>query len=68
MKSQSQKNSEEIIKIQGELKVIHEKITNIRDNHLAHLDSKVSTIYKLLWVAVTISLSGLINLVVNLLS
>jgi len=68
MKSQSQKNSEEIIKIQGELKVIHEKITNIRDNHLAHLDLKVSTIYKLLWVAVTISLSGLINLVVNLLS
>ena len=68
MKSQSQKNSEEIIKIQGELKVIHEKITNIRDNHLAHLELKISTIYKLLWVAVTISLSGLINLVVNLLS
>ena len=68
MKSQSQKNSEEIIKIQGELKVIHEKITNIRDNHLAHLELKMSTIYKLLWVAVTISLSGLINLVVNLLS
>ena len=63
MKSQSQKNSEEIIKIQGELKVIHEKITNIRDNHLAHLESKISTIYKLLWVAVTISLSGLINYV-----
>lgn len=68
MKSQSQKNSEEIIKIQGELKVIHEKITNIRDNHLSHLDAKVNIIYKLLWVAVTISLSGLINLVVNLLS
>ena len=68
MKSQSQKNAEEIIKLQGEVKVIHEKITNIRDNHLAHLDSKVNTIYKLLWVAVTISLSGLINLVVNLLS
>ena len=54
MKRQSQKNSEEIIKIQGELKVIHEKITGIRDNHLAHLDSKVGTIYKTLqWVAVT---------------
>ena len=65
MKSQSQKNSEEIIKLQGEVKVIHEKIINIRDNHLAHLDSKVNTIYKLLWVAVTISLSGLINLVVK---
>lgn len=68
MKSQSQKNSEEIIKLQGEVKVIHEKITNIRDNHLAHLDQKVSNVYKLLWVVVTISLSGIINLVVNLLS
>ena len=68
MKSQSQKNSEEIIKLQGEVKLIHEKITTIKDNHLSHLDAKVQTIYKLLWVAVTISLSGLINLIVNLLS
>tara|TARA_E500000178_G_C16496297_1_gene519623 strand:+ start:377 stop:583 length:207 start_codon:yes stop_codon:yes gene_type:complete len=68
MKTQSQKNSEEIIKLQGEVKLIHEKITTIKDNHLAHLDTRVNTIYKLLWVAVTLSLSGLINLVVNLLS
>jgi len=68
MPTQSQKNSQEIIKLQGEIKLVNEKITTIKDNHLAHLDAKVQTIYKLLWVAVTISLSGLINLIVNLLS
>jgi hypothetical protein len=68
MKTQSQKNSEEIIKLQGEIQLIDQKIMNIRDNHLAHIDQKINTIYKLLWFVLTISVSGIINLVVNLLS
>jgi hypothetical protein len=68
MKTQSQKNSEEIIKLQGEIQLIDQKIVNIRDNHLAHIDQKINTIYKLLWFVLTISISGIINLVVNLLS
>jgi hypothetical protein len=68
MKTQSQKNSEEIIKLQGEIQLIDQKIINIRDNHLAHIDQKINTIYKLLWFVLTISISGIINLVVNLLS
>ena len=68
MKTQSQKNSEEIIKLQGEIQLIDQKIINIRDNHLAHVDQKINTIYKLLWFVLTISISGIINLVVNLLS
>lgn len=68
MKSQSQKNSEDIIKLQGELKLVHQKIDTIKDNHLAHLDMKVNNMYRMLWVILTISLSGLINLVVGLLS
>jgi hypothetical protein len=40
MKTQSQKNSEEIIKLQGEIQLIDQKIINIRDNHLAHIDAK----------------------------
>jgi hypothetical protein len=35
MKTQSQKNSEEIIKLQGEIQLIDQKIVNIRDNHLS---------------------------------
>ena len=68
MTTQSQKNSQDIIKLQGELKLIHEKINTIKDNHLAHLDIKVNHIYKMLWVLLTISLGGLTNLVINLLS
>jgi len=44
MPTQSQKNSQEIIKLQGEIKLVNEKITTIKDNHLAHLDAKVQTI------------------------
>ena len=62
-----QNNSLEIIKLQGEIKDIHEKITTIKDNHLTHLEQKVDNIYKFLWVIATISLSSLINFVFNLL-
>ena len=68
MTTQSQKNSQDIIKLQGETKLIHQKIDTIKDNHLAHLDIKVNNIYKLLWVIATISLSSLLSLVANLLS
>jgi len=68
MASQSLKNSQDIIKLQGETKLIHQKIDTIKDNHLAHLDTKVNNIYKLLWVIATISLSSLLSLLKNLLS
>ena len=45
MTTQSQKNQQDIIKLQGETKLIHQKIDTIKDNHLAHLDIKVNNIY-----------------------
>ena len=42
MATQSQKNAQEIIKLQGEIKLIHNKISTIKDNHLKHLDIKVN--------------------------
>ena len=54
MATQSQKNANEIIKLQGEIKLIHNKISVIKDNHLAHIDKKVDNVYKLLWLLVTI--------------
>jgi len=66
MPTQSQKNAQEIIKLQGEIKLIHQKLTSIKDNHLAHLERKVDNVYKFLWVIATISLSSLINFVFNL--
>jgi len=68
MATQSQKNSEQIIKLQGEMKLIHNKISVIKDNHLAHLEIKVTNVYKLLWAVGLISLSSLVSLTVNLLS
>ena len=68
MTTQSQKNSQDIIKLQGETKLIHQKIDTIKDNHLAHLDTKVNNIYKLLWVIATISLSSLLSLLTKLLN
>ena len=68
MSTQSQKNEKEIIKLQGELKLIHNKIDTIKNNHLQHIDYKINNIYKLIWLILTISVSGLVNLVITLIS
>ena len=67
MPTQSQKNEKEIIKLQGELKLINNKIDTIKNNHLQHIDYKINNIYKLIWLILTISVSGLVNLVITLL-
>lgn len=67
MKSQSQKNAEEIIKLQGEVKLIHNKITTIKDNHLAHIDKKIDNIYKVIWVIFGVSVASLADVVKTLL-
>ena len=67
MVTQSQKNEKEIIKLQGELKLINNKIDTIKNNHLQHIDYKINNIYKLIWLILTISISGLVNLVITLL-
>jgi hypothetical protein len=68
MTTQSQKNANEIIKLQGELKLIHNKIDTIKNNHLQHIDYKINNIYKMIWVILTISVSGLVNLAITLIS
>jgi hypothetical protein len=68
MATQSQKNSQDIIKLQGEIKLINNKIDTIRDNHLHHIDYKINNIYKVLWVVFGVSMSGLVNLVITLIS
>ena len=55
-----QSNREEIIEIHGELKVIKHEIKNIKENHLSHLDYKISQIQKVLWVVFTGVLANLL--------
>ena len=46
----SDKNFEvEVERINGEIKLIHEKIDTIKNNHLAHLKVDIDKISKLVW-------------------
>ena len=67
MPTQSQKNSQDIIKLQGELKLVHEKIDTIKNNHLVHINEKINNIYKVLWFVAALSITSLVNLVLSLL-
>ena len=39
----------EIERLNGEIKLIHEKITNIRDNHLFHIERDISRLNNIAW-------------------
>ena len=38
-------NREDIIRIEGQLKLINQKL----DNHISHLSARVDTIFKIVW-------------------
>ena len=38
-------NREDIIRIEGELKLINQKF----DNHISHMSQKIDTIFKIVW-------------------
>ena len=38
-------NREDIIKIKGEIRLIHQKL----DNHITHMSAKIDTIFKIVW-------------------
>ena len=62
-----QSNREEIIEIYGELKLINNEIKNIKENHLSHLDYKISQIQKILWVVFTGVLANLLWIIKTML-
>ena len=66
MKTQSQRNSEEIIKLQGKVQLVNQKIDTIKDNHLAHINAKINNIYKIIWVIFGVSMASLADLIKNL--
>ena len=66
MTTQSQKNQQDIIKLQGETKLIHQKIDTITNNHLHHMDLEIKNIKKIAGVILTISISSLLSLLLNL--
>jgi len=52
-------NREDIIKIEGHLKLINQKL----DNHISHISDKIDTIFRIVWT-VSFMLLGLIIRVV----
>jgi len=48
-------NREDIIRIEGQLKLINQKL----DNHISHLSEKIDTIFKIVWT-VSFGVLGLI--------
>jgi len=52
-------NREDIIRIEGHLKLINQKL----DNHISHISDKIDTIFKIVWT-VSFMLLGLIVRVV----
>ena len=66
MDNLSQENEKKIIKLEGELKLIHHKIDVIKDNHLHHIDQRINNIYRVLWFVFGLGLTSLANLVISL--
>ena len=63
MDDKVQSNREEIIEIHGELKLINNEIKNIKENHLSHLDYKISQIQKILWIVFAGVIANLIHVI-----
>jgi len=49
VKNLDRKNELELVKIQGELKVLSERIETIKSNDLFHLQKSLDLITKILW-------------------
>jgi hypothetical protein len=68
MDNLSLENEKKIIKLEGELTLLHHKIDTIRDNHLHHIDLRINNIYKVLWFVAALSITSLVNLVLTLIN
>lgn len=60
-KSLSQLNHDEILIMKGEMKLIKTEITSIKDNHLKHLDYKITQIQRVMWVIFAGVLANIIH-------
>ena len=65
MATASQKNKEQLIRIEGEIALLKHEIQTIRGNHLAHLDQRVSRMEKVMWSICLIAVTHLLYTVIN---
>ena len=65
MPSQSQKNGEAIIRIEGNIKLLQQEIQHIRGNHIAHLEMRISRMEKVMWSICLIATTHLLFTVLH---
>jgi len=63
MPTQSQKNTQEIIKLQGEVRLVNQKIDTLINNHLTHLETRINNINKILWLVLILGITSLADIV-----
>ena len=63
MPTQSQKNAQEIIKLQGEVRLVNQKMDTLINNHLAHLDTRINNINKILWLVLILGITSLADII-----
>ena len=49
MATKIQQNREQLIRVEGELKLLKQELRTIKTNHLYHLDLRISRIEKIMW-------------------
>ena len=49
MATKLQQNREDLIRVEGELKLLKQELRTIKTNHLYHLDLRISRIEKIMW-------------------
>jgi hypothetical protein len=60
MATKIQQNREQLIRVEGELKLLKQELRIIKGNHLFHLDQRVSRIEKIMWGCTVTVLTHLI--------
>ena len=49
MATKIQQNREDLVRVEGELKLLKQELRTIKTNHLYHLDLRISRIEKIMW-------------------
>ena len=65
MATKIQQNREQLIRVEGELKLLKQEIKTIKGNHLFHLDQRVSRIEKIMWGCTIAVVTHLIVTIIN---
>ena len=65
MATKIQQNREDLIRVEGELKLLKQELRTIKTNHLYHLDLRISRIEKIMWGCTLTVLTHLISTVLK---